>query len=151
VQCSAVAVVTIMANARRQTGSSSLWTAPAFAEHERNRGLEGLERRLADGAARARALGLPVQASVTVSRLVRYAELPQTLRRLGFDDVSFPYPRREPLGSTSLVYGDSDLVDLGRDKLLATLDEIRRLRRCFPVMNPRASLDEVARYLQGEP
>jgi len=122
-----------------------------LAEHEHNRGLEGLEHRLADGIARARALGLPVQASVTVSRLVRYDALPQTLWRLGFDDVSFSYPRREPLGSTSLVYGDSDLVDLGRDELLAALDEIRRLRRRFPVMNPRASLDEVARYLRGEP
>jgi len=70
----------------------------SLTEHEHNRGLEGLERRLADGIARARALGLPVQASVTVSRLVRYDALPETLRRLGFDDVSFSYPRREPLG-----------------------------------------------------
>ena len=60
-----------------------------LAEHERNRGLEGLERRLAEGIARARACGLPVQASVTVSRLVRYDELPDTLQRLGFDDVAF--------------------------------------------------------------
>jgi MoaA/NifB/PqqE/SkfB family radical SAM enzyme len=123
----------------------------SLAEHEHNRGLKGLERRLADGIAQARARGLPVQASVTVSRLVRYDALPETLRRLGFDDVSFSYPRREPLGSTSLVYGESHLVDLGRDELLAALDEIRRLRRRFPVMNPRASLDEVARYLRGEP
>jgi hypothetical protein len=57
-----------------------------LAEHERNRGLQGLERRLADGIVRARACGLPVQASVTVSRLVCYDELPDTLRRLGFDD-----------------------------------------------------------------
>jgi MoaA/NifB/PqqE/SkfB family radical SAM enzyme len=123
----------------------------SLAEYERNRGLEGLERRLADGIARARALGLSVQASVTVSRLVRYDELPETLRRLGFDDVSFSYPRREPLGSTSLVYGDSDVVDLGCDELLAALDAIRRLRRRFAVMNPKASLDEVARYVKGEP
>jgi MoaA/NifB/PqqE/SkfB family radical SAM enzyme len=46
--------------------------------HERNRGLAGLERRLIDGIAAARALGLPVQASVTVNRLVRYDELPAT-------------------------------------------------------------------------
>ena len=42
--------------------------------HERNRGLNGLEHRLVDGIAKARACGLPVQASVTVSRLVRYDE-----------------------------------------------------------------------------
>jgi hypothetical protein len=78
-------------------------------------------------------------------------ELPDTLRRLGFDCVSFSYPRREPLGSTSLVYAESDLVDLSRDELLTALEAIRRLRKRFPVVNPRASLDEVARYVRGEP
>jgi MoaA/NifB/PqqE/SkfB family radical SAM enzyme len=122
-----------------------------LAEHERNRGLEGPERRLAESIAEARKCGLPVQASVTVSRLVRYDDLFGTLRRLGFDDVAFSYPRREPLGSTSLVYGDSNLVDLDRNELLAALDEISRLRKRFPVLNPRASLAEVARYVRGEP
>jgi len=110
-----------------------------LAEHERNRGLTGLEHRLAEGTARARSYGLPVQASVTVSRLVRYDELPDTLRRLGFDYVGFSYPRRDPLGSASLVYGESPLVDLDRDELLAALDAIGQLRRRFPVLNPRAS------------
>jgi MoaA/NifB/PqqE/SkfB family radical SAM enzyme len=123
-----------------------------LAEHESNRGLEGLERRLAEGVAQAREGGVPVQASVTVNRLVRYEELPDTLRRLGFDDVAFSYPRCEPFGSTSLVYsGDSQLVDLDRDELLAALDAIGRLRKQFPVLNPRASLAEVARYVRGEP
>ena len=122
-----------------------------LAEHERNRGLKGLERRLAEGIAQARDYGLPVQASVTVNRLVRYDELPDTLRRLGFDNVAFSYPRHEPLGSSSLVYGESDLVDLDRDELLAALDAIGRLRKQFPVLNPRASLAEVARYVRGEP
>src|SRR5215472_6466080 len=101
-------------------------------------------------ASHAHAYRLAVQASVTVNRLVRYDELPDTLRRLGFDDVAFSYPRREPLGSSSLVYGDSDLVDLGRDELLAAIDAIGRLRQRFPVLNPRASLAEVARYVRGE-
>jgi MoaA/NifB/PqqE/SkfB family radical SAM enzyme len=122
-----------------------------LAEHERNRGLEGLERRIAEGIDRAHANGVPVQASVTVNRLVRYDELPDTLQRLGFDCVSFSYPRREPLGSSSLVYGKSDVVDLDRDELLAALDAIGQLRKRFPVLNPRASLAEVARYVRGEP
>ena len=123
-----------------------------LAEHARNRGLEGLERRLAEGIAQARERGVPVQASVTVNRLVRYEELPDTLRRLGFDDVSFSYPRREPFGSTSLVYGgESQLVDLDRDELLAALEAIGRLSKQFPVVNPRASLAEVARFVRGEP
>lgn len=87
---------------------------------------------------------------MTVSRLVRYDQLPATLRRLGFDNVSFSYPRREPFGSTSLVYGDSQLVDLDRDELLAALAAIGALRKQFPVLNPRASLDEVACYIRGE-
>jgi hypothetical protein len=93
---------------------------------------------------------VPVQASVTVNRLIRYDELPDTLRRLGFDDVAFSYPNREPLGSTSLVYGDSPLVDLDRGELLAALAQIDQLRKRFPVINPRASLSEVARYVRGE-
>jgi MoaA/NifB/PqqE/SkfB family radical SAM enzyme len=121
-----------------------------LAEHERNRGLEGLEHCLAEGIAQARACGVPVQASVTVNRLVCYDELPDTLQRLGFDCASFSYPRREPFGSTSLVYGDSPLVDLDRDQLLDALAAIGRIRKRFPVLNPRASLAEVARSVRGE-
>jgi MoaA/NifB/PqqE/SkfB family radical SAM enzyme len=121
-------------------------------EHERNRGLEGLVGRLAEGIAQAREYRLPVQASVTVNRLVRYDALPDTLRRLGFDDVAFSYPRAEPFGSTSLVYSEhSPLVDLDRNELLAALDAIDGLRKQFPVLNPRASLAEVARYVRGVP
>jgi MoaA/NifB/PqqE/SkfB family radical SAM enzyme len=120
-------------------------------EHEHYRGLEGLERRLVNGISRAHAHGISVQASVTVSRLVRYDQLPDALRRLGFDDVSFSYPRREPLGSSSLVYADSPLVDLDRDDMLQALDAIGQLKKRFPVLNPRASLTEVRRYVCGEP
>lgn len=105
-------------------------------EHECNRGLPGLEDRLIEGIARARARRVPVQASVTVSRLVRFDELPEKLRRMGFDDVSFSYPRRDPLGSTSVVYGGSQLVDMEHDELLAALVAIDRLRSRFPVVNP---------------
>jgi MoaA/NifB/PqqE/SkfB family radical SAM enzyme len=122
-----------------------------LAEHERNRGLEGLESRMADGIAQAHAFDLHVQASVTVNRLVDYEQLPDTLRRLGFDCVSFSYPRREPFGSSSLVYGgESRLVDLDGDELIAALEAIGRLRKRFPVLNPRASLAEVARYVKAE-
>jgi MoaA/NifB/PqqE/SkfB family radical SAM enzyme len=112
-------------------------------EHEHNRGLEGLETRIVEGIKQAHASRLPVQASVTVSRLIRYEELPATLRRLGFDNVSFSYPRRDAFGSSSLVYdNESELIDLDREELLAALAAIRRLRRQFPVFNPAASLAE---------
>jgi MoaA/NifB/PqqE/SkfB family radical SAM enzyme len=124
----------------------------AMEQHEKNRGLPGLERRLIAGIGRARGYGIPVWASVTVSRLVKYEDLPATLKRLGFDSVSFSFPRREPFGSTSLVYDSrSKLIDLSDDELLAALASIETLKRRFPVMNPRASLAEVARYVRGEP
>jgi MoaA/NifB/PqqE/SkfB family radical SAM enzyme len=123
-----------------------------LAEHERNRGLTGLSEKLAEGIAEARELGLPVQASVTVSRLVQYERLPELLRALGFDSVAFSYPRREALGSSSLVYSDtSRLVNLERDELLDALTAIDRLKSRFPVFNPKASLADVARFVRGEP
>ena len=97
-----------------------------MARHEKHRGLPGLEARIRDGITRARRLKLPVIASVTVSRLVDYEALPNTLRGLGFDAVSFSYPRRAPLTSSSLVYDEHSklmalmafIVDMGRIRSL---------------------------------
>jgi hypothetical protein len=69
---------------------------------------------------------------------------------LGSTTLRFPIRAVTPLGSTSLVYGESPLIDLDRDELLAALDAISRLRKRFPVLNPPASLAEVARYVRGE-
>jgi len=120
--------------------------------HEYNRGLDGLTSRIKQGIRGAQARGIPVTASVTVSRLVRYEDLAKTLWHLGFDGVEFSYPRQEALGSTSLVYGEgSHLVDLTRDELLEALEAIRRLKKQFPVFNSMASLAEVGRFVRGEP
>jgi MoaA/NifB/PqqE/SkfB family radical SAM enzyme len=122
-----------------------------LSEHENNRGLDGLAPRIRQGIAQAHARGLPVSASVTINRLVRYDELPHTLRYLGFDSVGFSYPRSEPFGSTSLVYSaESHLVDLTRDELLDALRAIGRLKKRFPVFNSTTSLVEVERFIRGE-
>ncbi|WP_028207979.1 radical SAM protein [Paraburkholderia nodosa] len=122
-----------------------------MSEHESNRGLPGLEARIREGIAQAHAFGIPVCATVTVSHLVRYAALPETLNQLGFDSVVFSYPRREAFGSTSLVYDEnSKLVDLSRDELLEALSAIEALKKRFRVMDPGAALDEVARFVRGE-
>lgn len=119
--------------------------------HERNRGLSGLEVRIREGVARSRALGIPVCASVTVSRLMRFERLPDALNRLGFDIVSFSYPRREPFGSTSLVYDkNSTLIDMNTNELLDAFDAITRLKRSFRVADPYAALAEVARFVRGD-
>jgi MoaA/NifB/PqqE/SkfB family radical SAM enzyme len=123
----------------------------SMASHERNRGLEGLRRRIAEGVERAHAFGIPASASVTVSRLVDYEALPETLERLGFHAVTFSYPNREPFHSNSLVYSEhSALIDQQPDELLEALAAIRRMKKRFRVLNPTMSLLEVARSIRGE-
>jgi hypothetical protein len=107
-------------------------------EHEHNRGLRGLGDRIREGLAHARARGVPAYASVTVNRLVRYAELPGLLDSLGFDSVIFSYPRRLPFGSSSLVFSEtSPLIDFDTEELVDSLDRIDSLRGRFHVMNPQ--------------
>jgi MoaA/NifB/PqqE/SkfB family radical SAM enzyme len=121
-----------------------------MAVHDRNRGLRGGSGRIERGVARIKARGVPVVASVTVSKLVDFDALPATLRRLGFDAVTFSYPRKEPFASSSLVYGDdSDLVDFTDEELDAALEAILRLKRRFPVLNPAASIRDVQRHVRG--
>src|SRR5262249_17020836 len=75
-----------LANAGLWRLSISLDSAD-MAQHEANRGLAGLGGRIEEGIRRARAAGIPVWASVTVSRLVDYDALAGTLAALGFDAV----------------------------------------------------------------
>ena len=119
--------------------------------HEKNRGLKGVGERIREGVAKARKHGIPAISVVTVSHLVKFGELPVLLRDLGFDAVSFSYPRKEPFGSSSLVYGsESKLVDFTSEQLLAALDAIKALKSEFTVMNPTASLDDIKRYARGQ-
>jgi MoaA/NifB/PqqE/SkfB family radical SAM enzyme len=121
-----------------------------LAAHERHRGLRGVARRIERGIALIKARGVPVMASCTVSKLVDFDALPITLRRLGFDAVTFSYPRKEPFGSSSLVYGeDCDLVDFTDEELDAALAAILRLKRRFPVLNPTASIRDIQRHVRG--
>jgi MoaA/NifB/PqqE/SkfB family radical SAM enzyme len=122
-----------------------------MAKHELNRGLDGLHRRIAEGIALARTHGIPTSASVTMSRLVDYEALPETLERLGFHAVTFSYPNREPFPSNSLVYSEhSALLDQQPAELLEALAAIARMKKRFRVLNPAVSLDEVARSIRGE-
>lgn len=122
------------------------------ATHERNRGLNGVWERIRTGLETARRHGLPRLASVTVSRLVDFDALPDALRDLGFSAVTFSYPRVEPFGSSSLVFGGaSDLVSFTPEELLAAFDAIDAMRSRFPVMNPAASVADMRRHVRGEP
>jgi MoaA/NifB/PqqE/SkfB family radical SAM enzyme len=121
-------------------------------EHERNRGLAGLARHIQEGIKRARACGIyPVSACVTVSRLLNIDGLGETLEALGFDSVSFSYPRREPFGNTSLVYSEhSTLLDQTPEELLKALESIKQLKKRFKVLDPSGALAEVGRFIRGE-
>jgi hypothetical protein len=73
------------------------------------------------------------------------------LKDMGFDAVSFSYPRKEPFGSSSLVYGsESDLVDYTPDQLIDALDAIKALKSEYTVMNPSAALEDMKRFVRGE-
>jgi MoaA/NifB/PqqE/SkfB family radical SAM enzyme len=143
------------ADALAQAGLESLSVSLDSADisvHDRNRGLRGAGDRIKCGIARIKAHKIPVMASVTVSRLVDYEALPATLEQLGFDAVSFSYPRKEAFGSSSLVYSnESSLVDLTEDELLVALDAMLQMRKRFTVLNPVASIHDVQRHLRGEP
>jgi len=122
-----------------------------MAEHENNRGLPGLQGRIEEGIALSHTFEIPVWACVTVNRLVDYDALPAILVKLGFDAVCFSYPRREPFGSTSLVYDEhSSLIDMPPDELLQALGAIGRLKKKFHVLDPAAALAEITRFVRGE-
>jgi MoaA/NifB/PqqE/SkfB family radical SAM enzyme len=123
-----------------------------LAAHERNRGLAGLRLRIREGIRRVHEHGIPVTACVTLNRLLRVEALPGTLEELGFDTVAFSYPRRAPLGNTSLVYSeDSSLLAREPGEVLEALAAIGRLKRRFRVLDPAGALKEVARFIRGEP
>ncbi len=127
--------------------------AATMAGHEANRGLGGLGRRIRSAIARMGSLGMTPLAQVTVSRLVRdYRELVPLLRDLGFLAVSFSYPQRAKLGSSSLAWSaDSRLMKFTDPELVAAFDQVDDIRSIFPVNNPRASVADMKRHVRGEP
>lgn len=119
--------------------------------HEKNRGLKGVVDRLKTAVAVAKTAGLPTIAVVTVSKLVDFERMPEILNYVGCDAVSFSYPRKEPFGSSSLVFNpDSDLVDFTDAELEKAIDAILALKKKFTVMNPAASLRDLRRFARHE-
>jgi MoaA/NifB/PqqE/SkfB family radical SAM enzyme len=121
-------------------------------DHERNRGLKGVCERIAKANRRMAALGMTPLASVTMSKLIGdYRRLVPFLQELGFAAVSFSYPRKAALGSSSLVYSEeSDLVDFTPEQLVEAFRAVDALRETFPVHNPKPSLLDMQRHARGE-
>ncbi|NIR32415.1 MAG: radical SAM protein [Gammaproteobacteria bacterium] len=118
--------------------------------HEKNRGLPGVCKRIREANALIEELGLHSTASVTMSRLVDYDALPDFLRSLGFTAVTFSYPLSE-LRSNFLSFSDSELVSYSKEELMACFDKIKTLKKRITVVNPTASVEDMQRFLRGEP
>ncbi|RYJ03736.1 MAG: radical SAM protein [Acetobacteraceae bacterium] len=120
--------------------------------HEENRGLKGVCARIKDANTRLAAKGVTPIASVAMTRLVKdYEALGHFLKELGFAAVTFSYPRKAALGSSSLVYSeDSDLVDMSQAELLTAFEGVEKARAVIPVHNPRAAIADMRRRLTGQ-
>jgi MoaA/NifB/PqqE/SkfB family radical SAM enzyme len=127
--------------------------ASTIADHEANRGLEGVCQRIRTATSRMPELGMTAIAQVTMSKLIDdYRALVPMLRDLGVLAVAFSYPQSTRLGSSSLAWSaDSRLVNFTNEELSAAFDAIDDLRSVFPVNNPRASVADMKRHLHGDP
>jgi MoaA/NifB/PqqE/SkfB family radical SAM enzyme len=127
--------------------------SPDAAVHEKNRGLRGVCTRIREANAHMAKLGVTPIASVAMTKLVTdYRALARFLRELGFAAVTFSYPRKAALASSSLAWSeDSDLVDMTPQEIAAAFDSADSVRDIIPVHNPRASMADLKRRLRGEP
>src|SRR5262249_9649034 len=119
------------------------------AKHEANRGLPGVCEKIAKANPLLKAAGIKTVASVTINRLVTdFQELFVFLRKLGFETVTFTYPKRE-LGSGSLVFSDtSSLIDFSDTELVERLSKLKSLKDTFAILNPAESLAEMSRFVR---
>lgn len=126
--------------------------AASMEAHETNRGLKGLGERIKSAITRMRELGVTPLAQVTMSKLIGdYRELVPLLREVGFAAVAFSYPQGMRLGSSSLAWSSSSLVNFTAPELSQAFDSVDAIRGEFPVNNPRASFADMKRHLRREP
>jgi MoaA/NifB/PqqE/SkfB family radical SAM enzyme len=118
--------------------------------HEANRGLPGVCEKIREANEEISSLGLIATASVTISRLLDLDKLPAFLKNLGFECVTFSYPLTR-LNSSFLGFKESNLVEFERDELIGIFDKVKELKSKFHVVNPTRSLEEMQRFLRGEP
>jgi MoaA/NifB/PqqE/SkfB family radical SAM enzyme len=122
--------------------------AASMSAHETNRGLKGLGERIKSAIIRTRALGVTPLAQVTMNKLIGdYRELVPLLREMGFAAVAFSYPQGMRLGSSSLAWSSSSLVNFTAPELCDAFDSVDAMRGEFPVNNPRASFADMKRHL----
>jgi MoaA/NifB/PqqE/SkfB family radical SAM enzyme len=120
-------------------------------KHEENRGLKGVCERIRQANQEFKKYNIGTTASVTMSRLIDdYQALPNFLKSLGFDSVTFSYPLTT-LASSYLGYAESNLVDYTPAELDQRFEAVKALKKAFHVVNPTASIEDMQRHLKGEP
>jgi len=118
--------------------------------HEDNRGLPGVCEKIKEANKELKRVGMKTVASVTISKLIKdYGDLVRFLAELGFETVTFSYPKKA-LSSSSLVFSDSSLVDFTTEELSAAIAQIQKLKDSFGILNPGESLAEMQRFLHKE-
>jgi MoaA/NifB/PqqE/SkfB family radical SAM enzyme len=124
--------------------------SPDAEKHEKNRGLPGVFEKIKAGNALLKELGIKTVASCTINRLIGdFEELFASLDDLGFSTVTFTYPKKE-LGSGSLVFSGSSLIDFSDVELADVLNLLRSKKDNFGILNPAESLSEMVRFLKKE-
>jgi MoaA/NifB/PqqE/SkfB family radical SAM enzyme len=118
--------------------------------HESNRGLPGVCERIIESNRIIKELRLASTASVTMSRLVDYENLPPFLEYLGFSSVTFSYPLTY-LGSSFLGYAKSKLINQNPEELFKVFEKVKRIKKRFRVVNPTPSIEEMQRFLLNKP
>lgn len=122
------------------------------AAHEKNRGMEGVCDRIAKANRILEGHGVKRVASVAVNRLIGDFEgLVSLVAELGFDTLTFSYPKRGELGSSSMVYSEtSSLIDFSNEELVGVFEKMIALKARFPIINPSEAMREMIRHLRGE-
>lgn len=119
--------------------------------HEENRGLPNVCARIKEANQECRSLSIKTVASVTINKLIKdFPALITFLKELGFETVTFSYPKRF-LGSSSLVFSESSkLIDYSTEELVQAFETIKSLKGEFGILNPAESLSEMVRLLKKE-
>src|SRR3974390_1784115 len=123
------------------------------AQHEQNRGLPNVCRKIKRANEVFAGLGVQTTASLTISRLIDdYDKLPEFLRTLGFSSCTFSYPLTS-LKSSYLSFSDSKLVSYSPEELIGVFGKIKAMKKRsgYAVVNPVESLTEMQRHLRKEP
>src|SRR5262245_31932919 len=120
-------------------------------KHEANRGLPKVCQRITEANVLLKVRGIKTVASVTINRLIDdFDALFAFLKKLGFETVTFTYPKRA-LGSGSLVFSEtSQLIDFSDGELASKLQQLKGMKSRFGSLNPAAPLSAMIRFVRKE-